>query len=510
MGKMMQFRGARLRYALAFTGAAAWVLQGYDQGVMNGLLTLPTFTAQFPSIDTSTAELESKNSTLQGTVVALYEVGAAFGALACYFLGDRFGRKWTTFGGAVIVLIGVILQTTSFQLAQLIVARIVTGLGVGSFTANIPTWVGESSEAHQRGSLIMIEGSAAIFGVMFVGWLEFGFYFIRQNEVAWRFPIAFQAIFPIIVMIMVPTLEESPRWLVAKDRQQEAAVVLSKLEDAPEDSQAVRDRLQLIHASIELDGQGHSSNPFARTPNRHLNRTLIAIAVNILAQMSGVNVITFYSNTIFQRDLGYSPVLSRIITSCMQTWQFLMATAAVFLIDRFGRRKLLITGALLMCIANAGLTGLQSHADNPTAAGCSLIFYFLALAAFPIGLFLIPFMYSSEIAPLRIRSKVTAMSGFSNWMFNFLVAEVTPVAFDSISWKYYLVYVCTNLLSVVTFYLFLPETKNRTLEDIDAFFVGSRNALQPVKVAKTMPEGAAGEWDLSRKLGDEDVKVEQS
>lgn len=147
---------------------------GYDQALMNGLLTLPQFERQFPAISTATPELEAKHSTLQGTAVALYEVGAAFGALSCFFLGEKYGRKWTTFSGAVVVLIGVILQSTSYSLAQLIVARIVTGLGVGSFTATIPTWVGESSEAHQRGSLIMIEGSAAIFGVMFVGWLEFG------------------------------------------------------------------------------------------------------------------------------------------------------------------------------------------------------------------------------------------------------------------------------------------------------------------------------------------------
>lgn len=141
---------------------------------MNGLLTLPQFERQFPSISTVTPQLEDEHSTLQGTVVALYEVGAAFGSLSCFFLGDRHGRKWVTFAGAIVVLIGVVLQSTSYSLAQLIVARIVTGFGVGSFTATIPTWVGESSEAHQRGSLIMIEGSAAIFGVMFVGWLELG------------------------------------------------------------------------------------------------------------------------------------------------------------------------------------------------------------------------------------------------------------------------------------------------------------------------------------------------
>lgn len=187
-----------------------------------------------------------------------------------------------------------------------------------------------------------------------------------------------------------------------------------------------------IMNSLYVDQMGHSKNPFAKTTNRHLNRTLLAIAVNILAQMSGVNVITFYSNTIFQRDLHFSPILSRIITSCLQTWQFLAATSAIFLIDRFGRRRLLLVAASLMVIANAGLAGLQSHASNTTAAGCSLIFYFLALGAFPIGLFLIPFMYASEIAPLQVRSQIAAMASGFNWLFNFLVAEVTPVAFRSI------------------------------------------------------------------------------
>jgi MFS family permease len=101
-----------------------------------------------------------------GTAVALYEVGAAIGALSCFFLGDYYGRKRPTIGAAIVVLVGVVLQATSFQLAQLIVARIVTGLGVGAFTATLPTWVGESAEADHRGWLIMLEGSGAIFGVM--------------------------------------------------------------------------------------------------------------------------------------------------------------------------------------------------------------------------------------------------------------------------------------------------------------------------------------------------------
>lgn len=156
MAILSGMRGKRLRYALALTGATAWILQGYDQALMNGLLTLPTFENSFPQIKTNTPELRAQNSTLQGTTVALYEVGAAFGALACYFLGDRYGRKWTTFGGAIVVLVGVILQATSFQLAQLIVARIVTGesatLSLGQSHCNnlLQAWAWAVSQPQSR------------------------------------------------------------------------------------------------------------------------------------------------------------------------------------------------------------------------------------------------------------------------------------------------------------------------------------------------------------------------
>ncbi|KAI7151039.1 hypothetical protein KC324_g15314, partial [Hortaea werneckii] len=251
--------------------------------------------------------------------------------------------------------------------------------------------------------------------------------------------------------------------------------VLARLENEPEDSELFSGRMQIILNSLYVDSHGHSKNPFARTPNRHLNRTLLAVGINMLAQMSGVNVITFYSNTIFQHDLGYNAVLSRVISGCMQTWQFVAATSAIFLVDRFGRSKLLLAGACFMVIANAGITGTQSHAaGNTTIAG------------------------------------VTAMSSSANWIFNTLVAEVTPVAFANISWKYYTVYICTNSLTVLVVYLFLPETKGESLEDIDACFISSTNALQPVPLARTMQAGIAEELMASEKVGDHAEQVEKA
>lgn len=183
-------------------GATAFLLQGYDQGVMNGLLTLPTFEHQFPSINTSVNKSEDR-SVLQGTTVAIYEVGCAIGALSCFIIGDILGRRRTIFLAACIIIIGTILQATPFSLAQLIVARIITGLGVGAFTATVPMWVTECSKAHDRGKMVMLEGCFAIGGVALASWLDFGFYFLKDNDVNWRFPIAFQSVFAIIVLSLI-------------------------------------------------------------------------------------------------------------------------------------------------------------------------------------------------------------------------------------------------------------------------------------------------------------------
>ena len=132
-----------------------------------------------------------------------------------------------------------------------------------------------------------------------------------------RFPIAFQAFFPLIVMGASWYMPESPRWLQVKDRHAEAKQVLARLEGEPEDSEVVAARIQVIQNSINLEQQGHSNNPFARTPNRYLYRTLLAIVVNILAQMSGINVITFCK--IWQSHLYRIRSSLNIATDAVQT-----------------------------------------------------------------------------------------------------------------------------------------------------------------------------------------------
>lgn len=361
-----------------------------------------------------------------------------------------------------------------------------SGLGVGALTATIPMWVSECSNASERGRRVLLQGFFAIGGLTTAAWIEFGLYFVNDSQVNFRFPIAFQGFFALIVTSLVLFMPESPRWLIKKDEMEKAQAVLGALEDMPEDSEVITTELQIIYDTFHEEKRDATS-VFAMGPERQFHRACLAVFVALLAQMTGINIVTFYSTQIFQNQLNYTAVDARIFSGCIQIWQFISAGIAVLLIDRFGRRKLLMAGAGGMAIAHACLCGLMSDLNNPAAGKAGIFFYFVAMFFFPVGLFLIPFMYASEIAPLSVRHKVTAMGACTNWLFNFLVAEVTPTAMTNLEWKYYIVYATISAFAFVVFYVFYPETKGRTLEEIDEIFIRSKSIFDPVRVEKNLP-----------------------
>ena len=224
---------------------------------------------------------QTKVSIIQGTAVAVYEIGCAFGALSSYFIGDWLGRKKCIYVAGTTATIGVIIQCSSYQLAQLIVGRVCTGLGVGLFTATVPAYIAECSNAKSRGKLVLLCGSLAILGVFTAAWIDFGFYYVTSSSVNWRFPVAFQLIFPIFVLCSLHLLPESPRWLVKKGRVDEAAQVFARLEDCEVNDPHVVAELTIIQQSLTENESSSKASPFAMTENKHLLRTLLAIFLNM-------------------------------------------------------------------------------------------------------------------------------------------------------------------------------------------------------------------------------------
>lgn len=259
---------------------------------MGGLLTLGSFIRYFPEIDSVNPPPGSSTShaaTIQAITVGAYTLGCFFGAVATIWLGNMLGRKKTIFIGSAIMIVGAILQTSSYGLAQLIVGRWITGFGNGMNTSTVPTWQSETSKPHRRGQMVMIEGSMIVFGVMLSYWLDLGFSFLEPSSIAWRFPIAFQIILALFILVMIPGLPESPRWLVLKGREAEALEVLAALSDLPQDDKRIQEEFQAVKdVTLEMS-RGGFRDCFKMNKNRNFHRTVLAYVNQMFQQVSFVS-----------------------------------------------------------------------------------------------------------------------------------------------------------------------------------------------------------------------------
>lgn len=214
--KYFGLRGPALNKALIWAVIMpAYILFGYYNGVAGGLVGLTSFLRVFPLLDVANAppSEQSNRSQIEGTVVACYTLGALFGALSCIFLGDRLGRKRTIMVGAAVTTVGSVLQASSYSLGQLIVGRLVTGLGFGAISATAPNWQTECSRAGHRGFVVMLEGLFISLGLAIAAWIEYGLSFV-ENDVNWRFPLAFPCFLALVVFFSVPWWPESVRLFV--------------------------------------------------------------------------------------------------------------------------------------------------------------------------------------------------------------------------------------------------------------------------------------------------------
>lgn len=251
-----------------------------------GLLSLPSWRETFPALDTTntTGTEKSNNSRLQGTVVALYTLGCFFGSLDCIWLGDKLGRKKTIMLGALVNIVGAILQSTSFSLGQLIVGRLVSGFGFGHLTATAPNWQAECSSADHRGAVVLLESVFISGGLATAAWISFGISH-TTGSVTWRFPMALSALWSIIILFNIPHMPESPRWLVAKGRVDEARQTLAALKGVESDDAGTSEDLKEIQESLALAGQSKFTDVFRNGEQRLFHRTCLAAAGQMFQQV---------------------------------------------------------------------------------------------------------------------------------------------------------------------------------------------------------------------------------
>lgn len=400
-------------------------------------------------------------------------------------------------------------MTTSFDFAQFIVARLVLGLGTGGYVATVPVWQSEIAKANRRGGHVIFDGIYIGAGVALALWVDFGFYFKPHSSVSWRFPFAFQIVLSLTSMFFITLLPESPRWLMKVDRQEESREILAALANLDPHDETVNHQLREIEAGLAVASSGSWMDMFKMGESRLFNRAYLAATGQMFQQMCGINVITYYATTIFEQYLGMSPVVARILSACMAMTQLFGGYLAFFTIDSLGRRILMLWSAAVMCIAMAVLAGTTSTENNTAALAIAVVALFVFQFTFTIGFSGLTFLYATEMAPLQIRAAVSAVSTATVWVFNFILAQVTPVGFNTIKNRYYIVFAVTNFCIVPTVYFFFPETKGRTLEEINEIFVRSKSIFEPVRVAKSLNKVTIGESGSDTEQGMQSPKADE-
>ncbi|KAI1150373.1 general substrate transporter [Nemania diffusa] len=497
--------GKSLQRLVTIVSTIDFLLFGYDQGVMSGIISGAPFVSDFPQVD--------NDSTWQGFVVSIYAVGCFFGALFILMVGDKLGRRKAIFIGATVMIIGVTIQLACVPpshgaTAQFIIGRFITGMGNGINTSTIPIWQAECSHSHNRGKLICIEGGNVAVGTLIAYWLDYGASY-GPHAFVWRFPIAFQVVFAVSVLILMTDLPESPRWLLSHDRVDEATTILAALNGESRSDPQLKTQLgnlrNAIRASGQLDNKTKFADLFTGGPTQHFRRMLLGFSSQMMQQLSGCNAVIYYFPILFEKAIGTTQNTALLLGGVNQIVYALFATTSWFAVERVGRRKLYLIGTVGQCLSMV-LTFAALIPGTAAAAKGAAVGLFTYIAFFGATWLPLPWLYPAEINPLKTRAKATASSTVSNWLWNFFIVMITPVLVSNTGtsgWGTYLFFAILNAIFFPIIYFLYPETAGRSLEEIDIIFAkGYAEKISYVKAAAELPLLAESEvMEKAREYG---------
>ncbi|KAI0882436.1 sugar transporter-domain-containing protein [Annulohypoxylon maeteangense] len=458
------FTGKALIYFTSIFVSLGVFLFGYDQGVMSGIITGPYFRDYFKN--PSKAEI--------GTMVAILEIGALVSSLIVGRVGDIIGRRRTILYGSIIFFVGGALQTFAANMPMMMLGRVIAGLGVGSLSTIVPVYQSEISPPHNRGKLACIEFSGNIIGYTTSVWVDYFCGYI-ESDLSWRIPLLMQCVMGALLGLGSLIIVESPRWLLDNDHDEEGIVVIANLYGGGDIHNAkAREEYREIKMNVllqRMEGERTYSEMF----RRYKTRVFIAMSAQALAQLNGINVISYYAPYVFESAgwIGHDAVKMTGINGIT----YLLSTIPPwYVVDRWGRRVILLTGAVAMAIS-LSMVSYFIYLDIKSTPTLVVIFVMIYNAAFGYSWGPIPWLYPPEILPLSIRSKGASLSTASNWAFNWLVGEMTPILQEWIKWRLYLVHAFFCVVSFVVVYFIYPETCGVRLEDMDSLFGDASTAV---------------------------------
>ncbi|KAI8807673.1 general substrate transporter [Cladochytrium replicatum] len=477
---------------VAFLNSA---INGYDLSLINGLLGMKQFNETFVGPG---ADAKSWDAGTKALLFAMLQMGSMIGCLLSSWPMDYFGRRGGMIIGSCIVIIASLLSALTNSLSSFMVGRFVLGFGIVFVTTAAPVYVAEVSHPTFRGRAAAIYNTGWFVGSIPAAAIVYALRNMPGNE-AWRIPVAFQAVFSGLVLVASFVIPESPRWLLAKGHRREAMAFLAKYHANNKlDAEIVQLQLREIEKSLEEEKQQESYrfvSFFKSRSSRH--RALIILSVAFFSQFAG-NWVPTYFQTQVTEYFGIvgedKTLLLNVVTGGIS---FLASIIGASLVDKFGRRPFLLVGQmgyalwylLIMIFLGIYYNGL-SNSDEATGPLWAGITAFVLLELFTVNYSIcwtpLNALYPVECLNYGARSKGMAMCQMLINIANILQSYVLSYGLKNFRWKFFAFYFLFNLLSVVVVWLLFPETKGRTLEQLDKIFEDPN----PVKASLEVPKAA--------------------
>jgi SP family galactose:H+ symporter-like MFS transporter len=430
---------------VASIAAIAGFLFGFDEGVIAGA-------------EESLSKTFSMSPSMAGFMTAAVPLGALLGAVVAGRLADRFGRKRILGGAAIAFLFGSLLAAIASSVFHLIAARLILGLAIGIAGMVAPLYISETADAKRRGALVATYQLAITLGIV----SAYGVGYALASGGHWRWMFASGAIPAAVLLLGALSVPESPRWLALKGKTDKARANLMRLRKG--DAAVVDAEMQEMLTVSKGEHVGRFSQLFSRAVRPAV---IAALGLYLLQQLSGINAVIYYAPIIFSEsgvDSGSSALLATVGVGAVNV---LFTVVAMWLIDRLGRRSLLIIGFIGTALA-LGALAIAVAWDGPgsdTIAIASLLVY---IAAFAISLGPVPHIMMSEVFPLSLRGHGMSTASVMNWGSNFLVVLTFPIALHAVGISVVMGFfgvVC--VLGLLFSLRYVPETKGLPLEEIE-------------------------------------------
>jgi sugar porter (SP) family MFS transporter len=447
----------------------AGLLFGYDQGVISGALPLLK-----EDLDLSTFESE--------IITSWVTLGALFGALVAGGTADRIGRRWTAVGAGVMFALGALIEAVSPGAGLLTVGRVVTGLGVGFASVVAPLYAAEMAPKRLRGRFVSTYQLAITVGIFFA--------YLADDALTgsdrWRLMFALAVIPGVALVIGFLVMPESARWLLKMGRRDTARESLVKV-DGPDVADVELATLESDIAAEAKEGEASWGEVFSPALRRAL---WVGVGLATLQQVTGINAIIYYANEIFA-EAGFTTAeqQAKATLYAVGAVNVLATFIAVAWVDRFGRRPLLLTGLVGMTVSLAAVGASFAALENQPEGGATsttvggivtvlALVVFIASFAFSMG----PIVWTliSEIYPNRVRGRAISVATAVNWLAAFLVAQFFLSIVDAIGESTtFFVFAALCVVSFVFVWHLVPETKGRSLEEIqERWVVGGDRMLE--------------------------------